>query len=150
MADGDSETIPAIRRYGRGDQLHVTAQRVWTILVALAQATRLPDVTVRTRRPRSTPTITYGELADMVGRGYQAGRTLSRELFIVGEYCKRNGLPCLNAMVVNKDGDCGDGVVLSAADTRAERRAIAAVDWFEYGVPTTGTLRKLYAAARPR
>ena len=149
MEGGDAAAIPAIRRYGRGDQLHVTAQRVWTILVALAQAARLPEVTVK-RRPRSAPTITYGELADVVGRGYQAGRTLSRELFIVGEYCKRNGLPCLNAMVVYKDGDCGDGVVLSETDARAERRAIAAVDWFEYGVPTTGTLRKLYAVVRQR
>ena len=149
MAKADGAAVPDIRRYGRGDQLHVTAQRVWTILVSLAQAARLPDVTVK-RRPRSAPTITYGELADLVGRGFQAGRTLSRELFIVGEYCKRNGLPCLNAMVVYKDGDCGGGVVLSAADTRAERRAIAGVDWFEYGVPTTGTLRKLYALVRPR
>ena len=68
----------------------------------------------------------------------------------MGEYCKLNGLPCLNAMVVYKDGDCGDGVVLSAADSRTERRKVADVDWFRYGVPTTGTLRKLYSAVRPR
>ena len=142
-------SVPAIRRYGRGDQLHVTAQRVWTILVALAQAARLPDVTVK-RQPRNAPTITYGELADLVGRGFRAGRTLSRELMIIGEYCRQNGLPCLNAMVTYKDGDCGDGVVLSAADARSERRAIAAVDWFEYGVPSAGTLRKQYSLARRR
>lgn len=149
MATTSPVSIPAIRRYGRGDQLHVTAQRVWTILLALAQAARLPEVTVKRQR-RSAPTITYGELADLVGRGFQAARTLSRELMIVGEYCRRNGLPCLNAMVTYKDGDCGDGVVLSAADARAERRAIAAVDWFEYGVPTTGTLRKQYSLIRRR
>ena len=149
MASAAPVSVPSIRRYGRGDQLHVTAQRVWIILVALAQAARLPEVTIK-KQARSAPTITYGELADLVGRGFQAGRTLSRELMIVGEYCKRNGLPCLNAMVTYKDGDCGDGVVLSAADARSERRAIASVDWFEYGVPTTGTLRKLYALVRRR
>jgi len=147
MTAAKIDGVPAIRRYARGDQLHVTAQRIWMILVALAQAPRLPDVAVG-KGGRRVPTITYGELADMIGRSFQAGRTMNRELLIIGEYCKLNNLPCLNALVVNLEGDCGHGVVLSQGSAGAERRAIAKVDWFALGVPTTGTLRKLYAAVR--
>lgn len=147
MADHNEDSgIKPIRRYGKGDQVHVTAQRIWMILVALAKARTLPDVTIRPPS-RTVPTITYGELCEMVERSYKAGRTLGRELMTVGAYCKLNGLPCLNALVVNLGGDCGHGVVLTDGnDPAMERRAISKVDWFKFGVPTTGTLRKVYSA----
>lgn len=136
--------IPPIRRYGAGDPIHVTAQRVWLILVTLAQVPRLPDLPLSGRR--SVPTITYGQLASAIGRSYLAGRTFTRELLIVGEYCLQNNLPCLNALVVTRFGECGEGVVTTnGRDPKIERKEIARQDWFEVGIPTTGTLRKVYA-----
>jgi len=138
-----------IRRFADGDALHVQAQRIWIILVALAQGHRLFEGV----SPRQQSTITYGELAHMMGKSSQAGITLMRQLFIVGEYCKMNDLPCLNALVVQSTGKkrCGEGVVLSdgVMDDRVERRAVLKFDWFQVGVPSTGTLRRVYAERRP-
>jgi hypothetical protein len=136
-----------LRRYLDGDPLHVQAQRIWIILVALAQGHRMFEGISR----RNHSTITYGQLAHFLRKPPQAGITLTRQLYIVGEYCKLNGLPCLNALVVGATtGRCGDGVVLSdgVTDDRVERRAVLGFDWFTVGTPSTGTLRRVYAERR--
>jgi hypothetical protein len=48
-------------------------------------------------------TITYGELAELMGYGKQAGRTLAGALGLVSIYCLYNGLPPLSVIVVRKD-----------------------------------------------
>lgn len=78
----------------------------------------------------------------------RAGYTLSRQLGIVGTYCVMNGLPALNAIVVNATTNVpGEDVVLSPGRTfPQELRAIYRQDWYAVGVPTTGTLRKVWEA----
>ena len=76
----------------------------------------------------------------------RAGHMLSRQLGIVGNYCLMNDLPALNAMVVNAaTKEPGGDVVLTPGRTfRQELSAIYRQDWYEVGVPTTGTLRKVW------
>jgi hypothetical protein len=134
--------IPEIRRYRAGDRLHVQAQRIWLILVAFVQCRRV-------WHPESEKLLTYGELAQLMGYSdKRAERFLSRQLEIVGQYCVRNGLPALNSIVVHQTtGAPGDDVVLTKGHTvRQEQKAVMATDWFELGVPTTGTLRKVWAS----
>lgn len=132
------ENIPIIRRYQRGDRHYVQAQRIWLILASF--------VSGPTRKDNDARTITYGEVAVLMGYDPRAGLTLHKALGIVGWYCLRNKLPALNSIVVNKSGEPGDEVVLTDGKTPAqERNAVFDVNWLEYGVPSTGTLRKVYA-----
>lgn len=127
-----------LRRYGAGDRVYVQAQRIWLILAGF--------VSGPTRKSNDPTTLTYGELAQAMGLSPQAGRTLGRQLGIVGHCCIENGLPALNAIVVNgATGAPGDWVVLSDGNTVArEQRAVFQQDWYEVGVPTTGMLRKVW------
>lgn len=131
--------VPAIRRYGVGDRLPVQAQRIWLILSGFASGRDSPRSNART--------LTYGELALRMGyTDTRAGHMLSRQLGIVGNYCLMNDLPALNAMVVNAaTKQPGGDVVLTPGRTFGEElRAIYRQDWYEVGVPTTGTLRKVW------
>ncbi len=76
----------------------------------------------------------------------RAGHMLSRQLGIVGHYCLMNDLPALNAIVVNAvtKEPGGDVVLTPGRSFREELRAIYRQDWYEVGVPTTGTLRKVW------
>jgi hypothetical protein len=113
--------------------------------MALVQGPKLLGLGKRTVRK-----ITYGDLAAELGYSHQAGRTLSRQLGMIGKFCKLNGLPCLNTLVVNAITDeCGDEVVVSKGrNSKQERRAVMDFNWFEVGVPTTGTFRKVWAAMK--
>jgi hypothetical protein len=73
---------------------------------------------------------------------------LSRQLGIIGQYCRLNDLPALNSIVVNQaTGEPGEDVVVRDGRTpKQERKAVMAQDWFQFGVPTTGTLRKVWAS----
>lgn len=138
-----SESIPAIRRYGPGDRLPVQAQRIWMILCGFVSGRPLGRGDDRT--------MTYGELA--VRMGYpdtRAGHMLGRQLGIVGHYCLLNGLPALNALVVNATTkEPGGDVVLTPGNSfRDELRSIYRQDWFAVGPPTTGTLRKVWEAGK--
>jgi hypothetical protein len=131
--------IPAVRRYEVGDRLYVQAQRIWLILVAFAESPL--------RKTSDPKTITYGELAELMGYpDRRAGHMLGRQLGIVGYYCKINDLPALNSIVVNQTtGEPGDEVVLRRGRTvDDEQRAVMAQDWFAIRIPTTGTLRKVW------
>lgn len=132
--------VPAIRRFGPGDRLPVQAQRIWLILsgfVSGREAAPLPNAR----------TMTYGELALRMGYAdTRAGYTLARQLGIVGHYCLMNDLPALNAIVVNATTNepGGDVVLTPGRSFREEVRAIYRQDWYQVGVPTTGTLRKVW------
>ena len=136
-------TIPTIKHFKPGDRLYVQAQRIWLILVSFVMSCD---------RKASRPcTITYGDLALRMGyEDRRAGHTLARQLGIVGELCVSNGLPALNAIVVNKDtGVPGDEVLLREGVTLAqEQRAVMEQDWFELRVPTSGTFRQVWEASQ--
>ena len=131
--------IPDIKHYGIGDRIYVQAQRIWLVLVAFVMSP--------TRKPRDPKTITYGEVAELMGYpDRRAGHMLGRQLGIVGTYCIRNGLPPLNAIVVTEaTGMPGDEVLLRPGRTpEQEQRAVMDEDWFALRMPTTGTLRKVW------
>jgi len=132
-------SIPAIRKYRMGDRLYVQAQQIWLILVAY----------VKTRGEDDKKTLTYGELAEAMGHeDRRVGHTLSRQLWIISEYCRLNELPALNAIVVTQnDNQPGQGVVTTKGrSVREEQKHVYKTNWFLYGVPSTGTLRKVWAS----
>ena len=134
--------IPAIRRYGPGDRLPVQAQRIWLILSGHVSGPANPPT-------QAARTVTYGELALRMGYAdTRAGHMLSRQLGIVGHYCLMNDLPALNVMVVNATTNepGGDVVLTPGRSFREELRAIYRQDWYAVGVPSTGTLRKVWEA----
>ncbi len=95
-------------------------------------------------------TMTYGELAERMGHAdRRAGHMLGRQLGIVGHYCLMNDLPALNAIVVNQDTQepGGDVVLTPGRSFRDEVKAIYKTDWYAVGVPSTGTLRKVWEAS---
>lgn len=133
--------IPAIRRYGPGDRLPVQAQRIWLILAGFISGRDAPVPNAKT--------MTYGELALRMGYvDARAGHMLSRQLGIVGNYCLMNDLPALNAIVVNAQTrePGGDVVLTPGRSFSQEVRAIYRQDWYEVGIPSTGTLRKTWEA----
>lgn len=133
------EKIPAIKRYAPGDRLYVQAQQVWLILVAFVMECA--------RNGGDSTTITYGELAERMGYpDRRADHTLSRQLGIVGAYCKMNDLPTLNSIVVNQaTGMPGTDVVLrDGYSVGKEQKAVHRENWFSLRIPSTGTLRKMW------
>jgi len=87
----------------------------------------------------------YGKLARRMGYSPNAGITLAYHLGVVGEYCKLGNLPCLNAIVVNKEtGEPGGGVVTRRGKTwQDEVREVLRFDWYSVRVPTPGTFRRM-------
>ena len=143
---GDT-SVPEIKRFGEGDQRHVQAQHIWFILVAHVMAyPQLRHLFRRHLRP-DEELITYGELAErMKMRGKRrAGFNLGPALGIVGEYCRFNGLPTLNSIViVEETGAPGSHVVVRDGKTYLEeQREVMETNWFAYRVPTAGVFRKL-------
>lgn len=135
--------IPTIKEFCTGDRLYVQAQQIWIILVSFVMSENREKDSRRTIR-----TITYGELAEKMGRkkGKLAGHTLGRQLGIVGQLCVLNGLPALNVVVVNQETRLpGGGVILSNGKTvQEEQKAVMSKNWFELRVPTTGTFRQVW------
>lgn len=139
MAGSD---IPKVRRFKRGDRIYVQAQQIWLILISHVMSHRAQFM--KTNKPKP---ITYGELAEMMtNHNRKASVTLSRQLGIVATYCKINGLPLLNVIVVKKaTGVPGRGVVTREdRSLPKEAKAVFEEDWFQIRVPTTGTFRKLW------
>ena len=133
------DEIPKIKRFADGDRVYVRAQQIWLILVAAVMNSG--------RNPRRPTTITYGDLAVLMGYpDKRAGHTLARQLGIVGEYCKLNDLPALNAIVVNEVTKTpgADVVVRDGSTVAREQADIMTEDWYALRVPTTGTFRKVW------
>jgi hypothetical protein len=127
------DDIPAIKRFSDSNKLAVQAQQMWLILCGYAMFVK--------------KTITYGDLATLMGYAdRRAGHMLSRQLGIVGIYCKRNDLPPLNTIVVNAETKMPghDVVVRDGRTPQQEIDAVLAEDWFAFRVPTTGTFRQVW------
>jgi hypothetical protein len=137
-------TTPEIKYFGTGDRLYVQAQQVWLILVAF--------VMHADRTAARPPTITYGDLALKMGHSdRRAGHTLGRQLGIVGNFCVRNDLPALNAIVVGQDTGLpgAEVIVRRGFSPNQEQQAVMKIDWFELRVPTTGTFRRVWESSQP-
>lgn len=134
--------LPAIKKFGAGDRVYVQAQQVWLVLTAYVMSSD--------RKPTLPTRITYGDLARAMGRDPRAGRNLRHALGIVGFFCKANDLPTLNSIVVNeKTGAPGDHVVLRDGHSPKQEQAdVMRQDWFRFRVPTTGTFRRVWEAAK--
>jgi hypothetical protein len=131
-----SMSPPSLKKFAKGDRVFVRAQQTWIILVAQVMMTSGP---IRNRL------ITYGELADRMQLDPRAAIGLGRELGIVGWHCTGNGLPGLNCIVIAKETNTpGPGVVHGKKSWRDDQREVFDVDWFQYRVPTTGTLRQVW------
>ena len=138
-------TVPEAKKFGVGDQRHLQAQRVWLILTAHVMMEWQWRGRSRGHRRRDDVLITYGELAERMQMVSRAGYTLGIPLGIVGEYCRVNGLPTLNSIVVNQETRVpGDHVLVRDGKTyKDEQREVMNTDWFAYRVPTAGAFRKI-------
>ncbi|HHR6132333.1 TPA: hypothetical protein ACS72K_003997 [Providencia alcalifaciens] len=131
------ENKPIIKTFERGDRIYVQAQQIWLILVTWVEHNKSSGVS----------TITYGELAEKMGHSSkQAGRTLGRQLGIIGQLCLLNDLPPLNCIVVNQQTkQPGSEVVLSSIGSiEKDQKDVFKTNWFNLRVPTTGTFRKIW------
>ena len=136
--------VPEAKQFGVGDQRHVQAQRVWLILTAHVMKEWKWREEPRPPRRRKNVLITYIELAKRMRMRPGGQRTLGIPLGIVGEYCRVNGLPTLNSIVVNQEtGVPGDHVLVRGKTYRDEQRDVMQMDWFAYRIPTTGAFRKI-------
>ena len=147
------DTPPPLRHFALRDRLYVQAQQIWLILVAFVMEGCDRDAS----RP---PTITYGDLAMRMGyEDGRAGRTLSRQLGIINDYCVANQVPVLNSVVVTQStgmpatelsfGYEDDGQIQPEKALQrlmVEQKKVMAYDWFSVRVPTTGTFRKVWEA----
>ena len=138
-------TVPEAKQFGVGDQRHVQAQRVWIILTAHVMKEWTWREEPRPPRRRKDVLITYGELAKRMRMDPKAGVTLGIPLGTVGEYCRVNGLPTLNSIVIMQEtGHPGLNVLVRDGKTyKDEQREVMRTDWFAYRVPTTGAFRKI-------
>ena len=137
MSDFD---FKAASFFGEGDRIWAQAQQIWVVLAGMATAKQVSSET-------DLPLITYGELAEVLGKPRQAGRTLTRQLWMIGEYCKFNRLPTLNSIVVNQETRLpGHDVVLSSGNTSIakELRDVASYDWAKVRIPTVATFRDVW------
>ena len=74
---------------------------------------------------------------------------IGNPLNMIGEYCKGNSLPVLSSIVVMRvTGVPGEYIVLREGKTfEQEQNDVAATDWFEIRIPTTGTFRTVRSNA---
>ena len=126
--------------YAPGDRIYAQAQQIWMILVGIVIAHQVGGA-------KGLPaTITYGDVAELMGKGRQAGRTLTRQLWMIGEYCRDNGIPTLNSIVVNREtGLPGHDVVLSSGNTAADEiRNVSRYEWAKVRIPSIATFRDVW------
>ena len=132
-----------MKNYQRGDSIPKQAQQMWMVLAAIA-VLRPPDDDYT--GGWTSGLVTYGALAELMGKPRRAGVTLTRQLGIIGRYCEENDLPALNAIVVSQRwGAPGDDVVLSKSDdVGEEQESVFGKAWFSIRPPTINQLRGVY------
>ena len=131
------------RKYQRGDSIPKQAQQMWLVLASIAVLK--PDHAKYTEG-WGPGLVTYGALAELMGKPRRAGVTLTRQLGIIGKWCAENDLPALNAIVISKRwGGPGEDVVLSKSDNvEEEQESVLEEDWFLIRPPTINQLRGVY------
>lgn len=114
------------------DERSVEARALQIYLILIGAATR-------------RETLTYGELGPMLGH-VRGGAFLAQQLGPLMAWCKRNGLPAITTLVVNKEtGLPGEGLTsVEDRDFPAEQQHVFDYDWYAIFPPTVEDL----AAAR--
>ena len=132
-----------IRRYGEGDRLYVQAQQIWQILTAHAAFRGKESLN---GLPRGL--LTYGDLAELMGRNRGFRRFLGRQLGIVGNYCLHCKLPPLNVIVVNEEEQEPGLKVVWTPGSSVKKDQIKVLQygcrWFELRPPTIKDLKDIY------
>lgn len=130
-----------VRSYGRGDRLYVQAQQIWLILSAHAVLRRKEKLD---GLPKGL--LSYGDLAELMGKDRRAGHTLGRQLGIVGYYCLSRKLPPLNVIVVTeREEKPGWRVVWTpGSSVKQDQRRVLRHPWFELRPPTIKALKDIY------
>ena len=130
-----------VRHYGRGDRLYVQAQQIWLILSAHAV---LRGEESLNGLPQGL--LSYGDLAELMGKDRRAGHTLGRQLGIVGYYCLSCKLPPLNVIVVTeREEKPGWRVVWTPGNSvKKDQRRVLKQAWFELRPPTIKALKDVY------
>jgi hypothetical protein len=124
--------IPSLKKFGPGNRVYVRAQQVWMILVSHVMS--------------DGQTLTYGDLAEKMDIDRRAAIGLHRELAIVATFCIQNDLPAISCLVIGQDTRApGPGVISrSGKSWQEDQRDALRINWFEFRVPTTGTLRQVW------
>ncbi len=136
-----------MKHYEEGNRIPVRSQQVWNILAA--QATLKP---IREKYEADggwsgwgKGLITYGDLAELMGMNRKAGFTLGKHVGIVAYYCKENGLPPLNSIVVNdQSGEPGHAVVETDGFQIDQIKVLDGMNWFSIRPPSIRALREVY------
>jgi len=125
----------ALKTFDKGQTIHDRAAHIWQVLV--------PWVTWKMTDKMRPGLITYGRLAEELGYSAQAGRTLAKPLGSLANFCEREGLPALNAVVVRRDTElAGDGVWTAIyAHPEDEVDAVLQHVWRSYKAPTPRQFR---------
>lgn len=91
-------------------------------------------------KARNRQTITYGELADMIG--YGGATPIGDRLDPIYRYCEVNKLPPLTVIVVNKStGEPGSGM---GEFSYAQQEAVFQYDCYSIFPPTVEELEALF------
>ena len=91
-----------------------SALAIWTILIGAA---------------RIRQTLTYSMIAELLG--YQGSGVLSQPLDLIMQYCSRNSLPPLTALVVNQTtGQPGSGLS-TLEELNSDRERVFNHPWFQ-------------------
>lgn len=138
------------KKFAVGDSIYVRAQQAWLILVAFVMMQQ-DDY----KKMRAPLTLSYGDLARLMGYSdARAAIGFGRLLGLIGEFCVENGLPPLNAIVVNEQTrQPGDHVLLRKTSRGAyhtvehEQTAVWRENWFLVRIPTAGAFRELASEA---
>ncbi len=124
-----------LKVFEKGQTIHDRAAHIWQILV--------PWVTWKMKDQMRPGLITYGRLAEELGYSPQAGRTLAKPLGSLANFCKRESIPALNAVVVRRDTEmAGDGVWTAKYEhPEDEVDAVLEHIWRSYKCPTPRQFR---------
>lgn len=125
--------IPKLKPLPRsGARRHEQAHFIWIALSGWVQHHR-------------GETITYGQLAELLGYEPQAGRTLAEPLGAVSLYCLYNGLPPLSCIVVGRNSNSPgwEGMIPDGSSLVQEQKRASKVSWHHFRTPTPGTFRRV-------
>ena len=115
-----------------GARRHEQAHFVWIALAGWVQH-------------HNGETITYGELAELLGYESKAGRTLSEALGMVSLYCLYNDLPPLSCIVVARISNTPgwEGMIPEGSSLKKEQKRVWNTEWQLYRTPSPGTFRRV-------
>jgi hypothetical protein len=120
-----------LRKFDDDSHYETRALQIYQVLIGLAA---------------NRQTITYGSLSDKMG-GYGGGRgdILAHPLGCIMRWCKKNDLPALTALVVDRvSGLPSTGLTtVDGNEFPAECQKVFRCEWFLIFPPTLGELKEL-------